>query len=291
MTRKLIIHQFKYMKDGEEVFLSGNSLLIKVYGIVAGIELDFVREFHPENTPCAYLEGVELDVEDVLTVLKIMRPLPSESDREQSLEREALGLWIRKTLTEILDYNLFKNTACLEKFTNPILRSSMSRPAADVYLLQRRLNANPPEAEMVEKMKNLLTQIHELIGNYKFNNDPNLLDITMYAFLSPLFAIPPDLTFWEDKSLPLQKVRAFLLDFDDWLWCHAMRPPLPAVTPKLPTFLKADASLAANKAEPVDDANPSKEFEQTHGIVKNHNLYFGAFCFISAVAAVISGKS
>jgi hypothetical protein len=277
---RLVVHYFKqYSPSQEELFLSGRLLLIKVYALVAGIEVDFVHERYPWMAPMAFVDNSELEFEEVVLLLKETR-MVGKSDCD------AMEVWIRSELEDILDYALFGNSLCFEKFTKSVYFASTPRPQADIYLFQKRLKWRyADEKEMIAKFNLFNQQVSEII--HKFSNQPSYLDIVLYSFLSPLFAIPPDLAFWEQQNLT--HIRAFLLDFDDWLWFHAARPSvISAFVPTLPPCLRDDAVTES----PEEDEGP-EQVDQTFrsSLHKTQNLIFGTSCLALASVAFVLRRS
>ena len=230
----------------EEVFISPELLMLKVYSIVAKLDVNFVREFFPTVDalgvlPAAYINRKPADAHKVLAGLRSITELDCQKSvasdcTETFADREGLNLLIQSVLSEVLDYTLWVNSDCYSKYTKPIYQASTPRISADwICAMKQRTVAknfrNRNESHILGRLTSLLDTLNATLSTQKFlfADKPMTTDVILYSFLSPLLTIPPQLTPFE--HLPLTRLRAFLLDFDDWLWqLSASRHPLTPTT-------------------------------------------------------------
>ena len=234
---RLAIHYYKTEKvrEGgarEEVFLSQELLMLKVYGIAAHLDVKFVREYYPEilalgQLPGAYVNNKPANAFQTLAYMQSLSNLDA-SERVSAeaadlfMDREGLLLAFSNQLSDALEYCLWVRRECYEKFTKPIILASTPRLVADLNAAaQRRASLSKFRGRdhrgIVDSIKKTLTNIEEVLPpgrKFIFSDSPMTLDIVLYSYLSPFLAI-------DEALLPFSivgRLRTFLLDVDDWLW-------------------------------------------------------------------------
>ena len=237
----LAVHYFQTCRVrhwiNQEIFLSPKFLMLKVYGTIANIGIDFVPASYPSAEalsniplPAAFVNGKSVGCEGILKYLRNIHDIDQAIPSSTKEERLALSAWAQGILHEAIEYTLFGHYECCTKFTLPIMFDSMPRPYADNYC-SSKMDAwvNRDKALIDSKLKELFQYLNSKIRNSKFffsNESPSMCDIVLYSHLSVLLSIPDkfcpyfyvgDQTDEYTQEL-LHRLKSYLLDFDDWLW-------------------------------------------------------------------------
>ena len=230
----------------EEVFISPELLMLKVYSIVAKLDVKFVREYFPTvdalgELPAAYIQRKPANAHKVLSglrsIVELDCPKSVSSDCADSFgDREGLNLLIQSVISEVLNYILWVNSECYNKYTKPIHQASTPRITADYMCAMKQWKMQSQfkhrtESQVLGRLTGLVETLNSTLSQHKFlfGDRPMTTDVILYSYLSPLLAVPAQLTSLE--HLPLARLRAFLLDFDDWLWqLSASRHPLTSTS-------------------------------------------------------------
>jgi hypothetical protein len=231
----LSIHYFKTCRVrhwvSQEVFLCPDFVILKVYATIANLGIDFIPCSFPKaaafgefGLPAAFIGEKPMGTEEILSFFRSIVDICQSSE-----EQLALICLTRKVLGEAIRFTLWGHKDCYERFTKPVMKDSISRPYADVYCHGQREEYKNKDLQVIDnEVKSLLKYLNSKIRSSKFffqGDSPSLCDIVIYAYLSVLLSIPekfcplsfarsPD----EDTQEIMNRLRSFLLDFDDFLW-------------------------------------------------------------------------
>jgi glutathione S-transferase len=307
----LAVHYFQTCRVrhwiNQEIFLSPKFLMLKVYSTVANIGIDFVPAPYPTAEslsniplPAAFLDGKAVGCEGILKYLKSIYDIDVAVPSSSHEDRLALSAWAQGVLQEAIEYTLFGHYECYNKFTLPVMFDSMPRPYADRYcsgMMDAWINR---DRELIDsKVRELFRYLNSKIRSSKFffsNENPSLCDIVLYSHLSVLLSIPDKFCpfFYvgdntdEYTSEQLNRLKSYLLDFDDWLWhLNSKRSEQIQGNTLTPSSLVA----ARGSCVPIQNNN---EQEETSGILKVEKPLLGEgrdqkqnIAFLVAVGAVM----
>ena len=308
----LAVHYFQTCRMrhwiSQEVFLSPNFLLLKVYSTVVNIGIDFVPCSYPSAEaldhiplPAGFVKGTPSGTEGILQYLRSIAEVDTSISSSTQGERAALSVLAETVITEAIQYLLWGHADCYSKFTYPIMMDSMSRPFGDVYCAGQRAQWTNRDCELINaKLKNLLKYLNSKIRYNKFffsNDRPSMCDIVLYSHLSVLLSVPDKFVpffFVKDTSDDtvemLHRLKSYLLDFDDWLWqlnakrAEQIEPSAPlhsALVAAAGDVATVPAGEGAAGEATLDTSSPSKPLLGTD---KRQNL-----AFLGIVAATMAG--
>ena len=301
----LAVHFFRTCRTrhwvNQEIFLTPEFLLLKVYATIANIGIDFIPSCHPSvgslgTLPAAYINGSPAGTVGIIKYLKTLVNLDTDFPGH---EGNCLAVAAETILGEGIKYSLFGHGECFNKFTFPIINDSMSRPAADLYLSSQRSDWINRDSEVISsRVSNLFKQLGSKIGYSKkfFFSDskPSVCDIVLYSYLSVLLSIPEKFSPFrflrdddEDDEV-VHRLKTFLLDFDDYLWQLSSKRNNQIE----PNILISSTSLAAKGVAAADidpdeetTNGPSKSFFGDDKVRRSNILFLGiAGAAMTAVA-------
>ena len=299
----LAVHYFRTSRVrhwvSQEVFLCPEFLMLKVYATVANIGIDFVPSSHPKaaafgerNLPAAFIGGKAAGVDDIVSFLRTVVDIDDHDE-----EKQALCSVTRKLLGEAINFTVWGHRECFEKFSKPIMRDSMATPYAELYCSRRRTeNKNKDLGILDQELKSFLKYLNSKIRSSKFffsTENPSLCDIVLYSYLSVLLSVPekfcpfffaksPD----EDSLEIINRLRSFLLDFDDFLWqLNAQRAEHLDMAGPLPTAAKAALSGGSTELRPDTELDPETADEKPLLGTKERTQNI---IFLSAAATVMA---
>jgi len=218
----------------EEVFIHPEHLMLKVYSHLAKLDVDFIREYFPNvealgDLPGGFIKHEPANAHEIFRALRSVHELDNSAavspDRLDSFaDREGLNLVIQTVLSESLNYCLWLKPDCYAKYTKPIYLASIAWPLGDLHALSAKNLASKrfklkTEGRITSELSALVDTLSSMFGpgnsKFLFGDSPMTTDVILYSYLSPLLAIPAQLTPWDQN---FQRLKAFLLDFDDYLW-------------------------------------------------------------------------
>lgn len=308
-TEFLAVHYFKTSRVrhwiSQELFLNPEFLLLKVYSTIANVGIDFVPSAYPAaeafgsmQLPCAFIKGNAAGSEGVLRFLQSMVDIDASIRLKE--ERDALAVLSQGVIGDAIQFALWGYAECYSKFTQPVMRDSMPRPAAEIYCARMREQYMHKDVELLDT--NLMHLFKFLCSNIRgskffFNDEkPSTCDVVLYSYLSVLLSIPDRFcpySFAKDQSDDTQEIvhrlRSFLLDFDDYLWqFNAKRAEqIESSKPLLSAALASGELDLPHQPEISADTQPenaSKPFLGEDSTARRQNIIF-----LSAAAAVMAG--
>ena len=249
----------------QEVFLCPKFLLLKVYASIANIGIDFVPATYPSagafghiGLPAAFIKGFPTGSEGILKYLGSLTATALESGGFNE-EKLALSALTESTLSEAIQYNLWGYQECFANFTWPVMLDSMPRPYADRFCKEQVGRWINRDVDLMNRKLESLFKVlsrRMSVSRFLFSQDqPSLTDILVYSHLSVLLSIPDKFSpffFARDEEALVelvQRLKSYLLDFDDWLW------QLNAKRDRLVPSAEVDVGSEADppNASPVDE--------------------------------------
>lgn len=257
----LAVHYFRTCRVrhwiSQDVYISPEFLLLKVYAAIANIGLDFVPSAYPSvgaladiPLPAAFLKGIPADYEGILIYLQSLADLDAEASPSSKAERDALIVHAQSVLRDAVNYTLWGHPDCYAKFTLPVMKDSMPRPFADIYSSGKHKRWAMRDSWIIDsKLNSLFKFLNSKLRSGRFffpvstksGESPSVCDVVLYSFLSVLFSIPENFSPFffasdsqsEETQEIVQSLKAYLLDFDDWLWQLNARRSQQIEDPKL----------------------------------------------------------
>ena len=208
----------------QEVFLCPELLIIKVYASIANIGIDLIPSKYPTAAafgdialPAAFISGQPMGTKGILKYLHTLH--------DQEIPDTCLSTWAAEVLSDAIEYTLWAFPECVKHYTWPIMKDSLPRPFADLYMIEKRkLWQNRSVALINSRLNALFKQCYSnlLKNRFMYGSDkPGFTDIVLYSYLSVWVSIPEKISpFNTTDSETLERLKSFLLDFDDWLWHH-----------------------------------------------------------------------
>ena len=284
----LSIHYFKTCRIrhwvSQEVFLQPEFLILKVYASIANIGVDFVPSSYPTagafeglDLPAAFIGDKPAGIEGILAFFKdlcnIDKGVPSSQE-----ERAAMKVLTERLLGEAIRYTLWGHSECYKKFTKPVMRDSMRSPSADIYCSSRRKEHMYKDLELLDsQLKSFLKYLNTklLISKFVFpiGEAPSSCDIVLYGYLSVLLSIPDKFCpfFFSKTQDPdtleiVNRLRSYLLDFDDFLWqLNSQRADQIDMAGPVPSAHRAallNAQLATSDMETSSEIDASESVDR-----------------------------
>ena len=297
----------------QEVFLDPNLLMIKVYASIANIGIDYIPASYPTagvfgaalELPAAFINGEAAGTAKIISYLRSIVDVDKNIKNSFSEEREAIQTGASRVLHEAIHYALYGQTDCFAKFTTPIMRDSLPRIYAKSFCSERQREWINRDRELISsRLWNVVKEISNKLGwtssrKFLFDDHPSVCDIALYSYLSILMSIPEHLTPYhflkhgvpDDVDEVIQRIKSYLLDFDDWLWqINAKRSDESAgLLPLLPSAANAAKGTGegANEVEEEQEESPTEKersFLGEQSDVRKSNTVFLACSALTMVA-------
>jgi hypothetical protein len=314
-SNHLAVHYFATVRTrhwvSEEVFLSPEFLILKLYAAIGNVGIDFVPSrypsvgaFGPMELPAAFIEGRGAGIDGIMKFLRSVvdiDQLHADQISDPNEERESLSVAATRTLSQSIQYTLFGSQEVFVKFTKPVIFDSMqSRIAAEFFLSHKRtqwINRDHRiiESDLVQLLRHISSKLFRSNDKFLFSNSaPSVCDMIVYAHLSVLFSISEPYTPFaclrdnEEMEEILQRLKGFLLDFDDWCWARKARLAELEQSPIPTADLAARGNQIVVEAVQADEEDPKHVTRPLLGKdpeTRNRNMIFLAFA-ATAVAAV-----
>lgn len=157
----------------QQVFLSPEFLIIKLYASIANIALDYVPSQYPSQgafgaipLPAAFIHGRACGAEGILKFLRSLveiDQLHASSISDPRDEREPLMVHAAAVIQEAISFTLFASDA-YQRYTRPVVLDSMlSRPAAELFLRDQRQKWVNRESSLIAANLGETTQTHSVL--------------------------------------------------------------------------------------------------------------------------------
>lgn len=299
----------------QEVFLSPEYLILKVYATIANIGIDFVPSSYPTagafeglNLPAAFLGDQAAALEGIMAFFRDIVDLDKNVSASPE-ERQAMRVLAERLLGQAIGYTLWGHTECYKKFTKPIMRDSMRIPSADLYCSARRKEFIYKDLELLDsQLKSFLKYLNSklLVSKFFFpaGEAPSSVDIVLYAYLSVLLSVPDKFCpfFFAKSQDPetqeiVNRLRSFLLDFDDFLW-HLnsqradqidMAGPIPSASRA--ALLNAELETCDTETSSEEGASEPADRPLLGSKERTQNIIFLSAAFAAMGAVMYSSRS
>lgn len=292
-TEFLAVHYFRTSRVrhwiSQDVFISPEFLLVKVYAAIVNIGLEFIPSAYPSvqalgniDLPAAFIKGSPADYQGILRYLQTISDLDENASSASKEERDALIVHAQSVLKDAIMYTLWGHPECYSKFTLPVMKDSMPRPFADIYSAESHREWEVRDRGLIDsKLKKFFKYLNSKLRSGRFffpvtiasAEFPSICDVVLYSFLSVLLSIPDKFSPFffasdsqsEETGEIVQSLKTFLLDFDDWLWqLNAKRSQQiqdPSLIPSAHMAAAGSAVLSseATREEAYDENAPSSE--------------------------------
>lgn len=217
----------------QEIFLDPDYLVIKILSSIDNIGIDFIPSKYPSAgafgdipLPAAFLKCRPIGCAEIIQYLQSLTVATPDT-----FEQASLRALVESVLSEAISFSLWGHEECYSQFTWPVMKDSLSRPFADLYCRNERAKWVHKDSELLNrKIRNVFETLGNKILVSKFllsNDNPTFVDILVYSYLSVLIvSIPEKFAFFDQDPELVQRLKSYLLDFDDWLWQRASDVPL-----------------------------------------------------------------
>jgi len=297
----------------QEVFLDPNLLIIKVYAAISNIGIDFIPSSYPSAEvfagiplPAAFIEGQPEGTRGILRYLRSIVDIDQDIRNSYPEERAAIECGASTVLSDAIEYALYGHGDCYTKFTCPVMRDSLSRIYVDSYLSSQRTKWINRDNDLISgQLWRVIKEISRKLGwtsgrKFLFDDRPSVCDISLYSYLSILFSIPENLTPYEflkhdqsdqDIEETVQRIKSYLLDFDDWLWqLNTTRSNESAgLIPLLPSAAKAAKGVSSSPVEEDEEENTETEQVNRPFLGKDSDVRKSNVIFLSVAAVSMIG--